>query len=86
MNNDVPPAKYPTPKKPNTMTVSKELRVITRDEYILYQLTAGRMCTKEQALNNFNQLSKGYNFMFQTSGDKCYSVDYINQLLGKEDR
>lgn len=54
--------------------------LVTRDEYLLNFIKkfGGN---EEKAIESFNNISKGYNFVLAIDENHFYSVDYINKLL-----
>lgn len=57
------------------------LKIITRDEYILQKTTGKLSCKKEDANKWLDEISKGHNFIFQADKNHYWSVDAVDELL-----
>lgn len=64
----------------NKKDATKYHILVTRDEYLLNFIKrfGGN---EEKAIESFNNISKGYNFVLAIDENHFYSVDYINKLL-----
>lgn len=62
---------------------STNLKLITKDEYILQRTTGKLPCKKEHANKMFDEISKGHNFIFQSDKNYYWSVDAIDELLNR---
>lgn len=62
----------------DNIIINKNIRVITREEYIKMELWYGQ--SKEQSEEIFKEIAKGYNFIL-ADGKHLYSVDYLNKEL-----
>lgn len=60
---------------------SSELRIITRDEYILYWVLRER--DKEKVIKAFEDIAGVNNFVLGKDCGHIYSVDFINRALEK---
>lgn len=67
------------PQKENKKDTTNYI-LVTRDEYLLNFIKrfGGN---EEKAIESFNNISKGYNFVLAIDENHFYSVDYINKLL-----
>lgn len=69
--------------KPIKMLNENGIRFVSRDQFILEQISI----KKEEAIDRFNSISKGYNFILSSEVDgdvMYYGVEYINEKLGRE--
>ncbi len=64
-------------KKKNKLA---KYKLVTKDEFIL-EYTATFKCSKLHAIKVFNDISKGYNFVFEIDKYHFFSVEYVNKLL-----
>lgn len=77
----IPPtnSKEPTPP-PCQYSKYNKYSIVTRDEFILNFIKEFNS-SKEKAIESFENLSKGYNFVLAVGDNHFYSVDYINKSL-----
>ncbi len=55
-----------------------DFKIVSKNEYALARLKDG--CNKIQINDEWDYISKGYNFVFKC-GDMYYSVDYLDRVL-----